>query len=441
MELGHRVGAAGEAQAHHRHVEALVGLVAGPVPELHELVEADAHLAGPRAEVALDQLAREAVDAGRHGRVGGEDARGPHRLDGLAVGEARVLHELADPLEAEEPGVALVGVEHLGVDAERVEGAHAADAEEDLLAEAVLGLAAVEPVGDGAQVGGVLLDVGVEQVQRHPTDLGLPHAGHERRAGQVDLDGDPVARREGHGVRVEVGVALLLPAVGGQRLAEVAVPVEEADADQRHAEVAARLEVVAGQHAEAAGVLGERLGDPELGGEVGDGLQRRVLAGLEPAIAVEVALVLVAHLAEEAHEAGVVDQRVEPLARHHAEHADRVVDRRVPRVGVDPLEHVAGLGVPRPAQVHGQLLERRQLGRQRRPDGEAAQGLHPGPRYPASVAGFPGGSKVRCAQLRYRQRSMPHIELPDGLPGDPWSPHVQAGDGATPAASRRRPAA
>ena len=73
---------------------------------------------------------------------------------------------------------------------------------------------------------------------------------------------------------VEVGVALLLPAVGVERLAEVAVPVEEADADERHAEVAGRLEVVAGEHAEAAGVLGERLGDAELGREVGDRAQR-----------------------------------------------------------------------------------------------------------------------------------------------------------------------
>ena len=63
VELGHRVGAAGQPQAHHRHVEPLVGFVAGPVPELHELVEVDAHLAGPPAEVALDQLAREPVDA------------------------------------------------------------------------------------------------------------------------------------------------------------------------------------------------------------------------------------------------------------------------------------------------------------------------------------------------------------------------------------------
>ena len=128
----------------------------------------------------------------------------------------------------------------------------------------MLGLPAVEPVGDGPQVGGVLLQVGVEEVQGNPADVGSPHPCHERRTRQVDLDGDPVARGERHRVRVEVGVALLLPAVGGQRLPEVAVAVEEADAHERHAEVAARLEVIAGQHAEAAGVLRERLGDAEL---------------------------------------------------------------------------------------------------------------------------------------------------------------------------------
>ena len=73
--------------------------------------------------------------------------------------------------------------------------------------------------------------------------------------------------------------------------------VEEADAHERHAEVAGRLEVVAGQHAEAAGVLRQRLGDAELGGEVGDRAQGRPLPGLEPAVAVEVALELVPDLA------------------------------------------------------------------------------------------------------------------------------------------------
>ena len=44
--------------------------------------------------------------------------------------------------------MSLVGVEHLGMQPESTQGAHPADAEHDLLAEAVLDVAAVEPVGD-----------------------------------------------------------------------------------------------------------------------------------------------------------------------------------------------------------------------------------------------------------------------------------------------------
>ena len=97
------------------------------------------------------------------------------------------------------------------------------------------------------------------------------------------------------------------------------------------------------------------------------------VAGLEPAVAVEVALELVAHLAEEAQEAGVADQGVEPLPAHEAEQAHRVVDGGVPGVGIDPAEQVPGLAVPGPAQVHGQLLERGELRGEGRPDGEAAE--------------------------------------------------------------------
>ena len=65
--------------------------------------------------------------------------------------------------------------------------------------------------------------------------------------------------------RVEFDELLLLGAAGRQQLAEVAVAVEEADADDRHAEVAGRLEVVAGQDPEAARVLRQRLAEAELG--------------------------------------------------------------------------------------------------------------------------------------------------------------------------------
>ena len=154
-----------------------LGVLARAVAERHELVEGDAALRGPAAEVGLDEGAGEAVDAGGDRGVGGEDRGGSGGLDGLVEGQAVVDDRPAHALEAEEAGVALVGVEHLGVDAERLEGPDAADAEEDLLAEAVLDVAAVEPVGDPAQVIGVLVDVGVEQVERDAPDVGPPHLG------------------------------------------------------------------------------------------------------------------------------------------------------------------------------------------------------------------------------------------------------------------------
>ena len=130
---------------------------------------------------------------------------------------------------------------------------------------------------------GVLLDVGVEQQQRHAADLGDPDPRGQRLAGlagQADLDlGDRAVvlaqQRERQAVGVEDGVGLLLPAVAGQRLPEVAVPVEQPDADDRHAEVAGGLEVVAGQDAEAAGVLRQHGGDAELRGEVADRARQR----------------------------------------------------------------------------------------------------------------------------------------------------------------------
>ena len=80
---------------------------------------------------------------------------------------------------------------------------------------------------------------------------------------------------------VVLGVALLLPAVHGEVLAEVALAVHQADADERQAEVAGALQVVAGQHAEAAGVDRHALVQAELGAEVGDAAGRGV--ALRPA--------------------------------------------------------------------------------------------------------------------------------------------------------------
>ena len=89
--------------------------------------------------------------------------------------------------------------------------------------------------------------------------------------------------RERQPVGVEHRVALLLPAVGRDRLREVAGLVEEADAEERHAEVGGRLEVVAGEDAEAARVLRQGRGDAELRREVRDRARRIGAERLEPA--------------------------------------------------------------------------------------------------------------------------------------------------------------
>ena len=83
------------------------------------------------------------------------------------------------------PGVALVHVEHLGRGqalhfGERADRAHPADAGQDLLLDPVLLVAAVEPVGDAAQIVLVLRDVGVQQQQRDSADLRDPDARPQR---------------------------------------------------------------------------------------------------------------------------------------------------------------------------------------------------------------------------------------------------------------------
>ena len=122
VQRGHPVAALGEPHAHHGHVERLVARLVGPVAERHELVDRDAARLGPAAEVPLDQLAgKRSMPAGT-GRVGGEHRAGPHRLEGLGEREPVGLHQHADALQAEEAGVALVGVEHLHGHAERRRG-------------------------------------------------------------------------------------------------------------------------------------------------------------------------------------------------------------------------------------------------------------------------------------------------------------------------------
>ena len=126
-----------------------------------------------------------------------------------------------------------------------------------------------------AVLGVVRFEVGVEQVDRDPAHVHPPGADVDGAAERLDhreprlAAGPDLADQRGRG-RVEAGVAVLLPAVEPECLVEVALGVEQPDADQRHRQVRGGLAVVAGQHAEAAGVDRHRVVEPELGAEVGD---------------------------------------------------------------------------------------------------------------------------------------------------------------------------
>ena len=247
----------------------------------------------------------------------------------------------------------------------------------------MLGGAAVQPVGHLAQRQWVVLHVRVEQQQRHPADVRHVDASDQlvvARHRQAHLRGGSVSlakKRDRQTVGVQDRIGLLLPALTGELLPEVAVLVEQADADQRYAEVAGRLEVVAGEDAETTGVLRQHRGDAVLRGEVGDRL-RRLGTGLllEPAVAGEVLLEVRVGQLEAAQEALVRGQLLEPGGGHRTQGLDRVTTARDPDLRVDGGEDVLRLGMPRPAQVRGQVAQQTQGLRQDRADGESSDGSH-----------------------------------------------------------------
>ena len=118
-----------------------------------------------------------------------------------------------------------------------------------------------------------------------------PHLAEHRVLRQVDahVHGRAVGvahRLDRQVVEVQLRVRLLLPAVGGEVLLEVAVAIQQPDADQRHAQFAGALQVIPGQNPQTAGVDRQRLVQPELGREVRHLHLRLVGVGLvEPALA------------------------------------------------------------------------------------------------------------------------------------------------------------
>ena len=155
--------------------------------EAHEPVAIDSpsdSRSGPRC--SSTSAGAETIVPGRHGRVRREhDLRGDaaQRFPGVdALGDHSLPHEL----ERGERAVSLVEVQHAGRDAQRGKRAHAADAEQQLLADADALVAAVEPRRQLAIFGLVAVDVRIEQQERVAADRQLPDAGGDRAGARLD---------------------------------------------------------------------------------------------------------------------------------------------------------------------------------------------------------------------------------------------------------------
>ena len=171
---------------------------------------------------------------------------------------------------------------------------------------------------------------------------------------------------------------LLLPAVAGERLTEVSVPVQQTHSDERDAEVAGGLEVVPGEDPEPAGVLREGGGDTEFRGEVGDRGREfpAVLVTLVPPPAADVVVEVGGDDGEPAQEPPVAGQFLQPGGGHRAEQPDGIAAGGLPAVGVDRLEEFACFRMPRPAQVAREVGERHQRFREDGAHGESTDSLH-----------------------------------------------------------------
>ncbi len=234
----------------------------------------------------FDQRERERVVSGGNRRVRREHRRFAYFVQ-RGVERLAVFAQVANALQHDEAGVAFVEMKHCRLGAERFEGADTADSENDFLLDAGFRVATVQACGQLSVPRRVFFQVGVEQVERHAAQPDSPDCGQHRSIAERHRRDTRLAvrrhRRFDRRIRpVEALVALFLPPFCRNMLVKITLRIHEPDADQRHAEVARFLAVIAGQHTKAAGVNRQRLVQGEFGREVGNRLAVQSWKGVRP---------------------------------------------------------------------------------------------------------------------------------------------------------------
>ena len=364
VQRRHAVRVARHLERQHGHAQRLAVILGADASEAQEFVLGQPQRPAQRLQVIVDQLGREAVVARVDRRV-----RREHRALGDLLGAgaevgAGQLHQQARVLQRGEGAVALVQVQAAPVDAGRAQRAHAAHAQQQLLADADALVAEVQAGGELAVLLGVAVDVGVEQEQLVAPDRDLPDLGAQRFPRQRDLDDDRLAGRGQRRLRRQqlrgrAHVLGVLPAVAADALAEVRLAVEQADRHQRQPQVGRALEVVAREHAQAARVDGQRFVDAELRGKIGDRAHAQrpgVDRGPGPRRAQVVAQLAVGAV-DPGAQRGVAREVLEAIRGEPGQHRDGIVIRGPERLGIEVAKQLDDVRVPGPPQVPRQLRE------------------------------------------------------------------------------------
>src|SRR5262249_35314247 len=121
--------------------------------------------------------------------------------------------------------------------------------------------------------------VAVEEIERDAADVNSPRTEPDPLPGQRNGKAEKVTalvsyRSDRELIGIVIGIQRFLLAVGRDYLPEVALLIQDADADHRHTEIAGGLELIAGDVAETTGVDRQRLAQGEFHAEVGHSRQR-----------------------------------------------------------------------------------------------------------------------------------------------------------------------
>ena len=328
--------------------------------ERQERVDPDAEFADEIAEVREHQLVAERIVAGRDRRVRRECALAGNRLDGGGQLEPASA-QFAQQLERQERGMAFVHVPDGGRESERAQCTHAADAENHFLTDAYRLIAAIQTMRDVTIGWRILRHVGVEQHDANASHERLPQARNHIPASHLHGHGDPRAvggsdRLYRQIARIVITIARVLHAIAVHALREISLAVQQTDRDEIQPLVARGLAVIAGEHAETAGVDREALVEAVLGAEVRDKL--RALERWRIQIRIEAA----EHIAIAREIRRIPGRAIERLLTNAAQQQFWIAADLAPQRWVQLLEQRPRRAIPAEIQVAGQFRQASQRG-------------------------------------------------------------------------------